>query len=84
MSAQDHCNLLQDPDPSGLAGPHNRLDGTIVTVTKYASVVEIGIVCGPYPIVSVMPREAADELDLKPGDSASAILAPTEVNIETL
>jgi molybdopterin-binding protein len=47
-------------------------------------VVEIGIVCGPYPIVSVMPREAADELDLKPGDSASAILAPTEVNIETL
>jgi molybdopterin-binding protein len=32
----------------------------------------------------VMPRGAADELDLKPGDSASAILAPTEVNIETL
>jgi molybdopterin-binding protein len=38
--------------------------------------------CGPYRIVSLMSREAVDELDLKPGDQATAIVKSATVFIE--
>jgi molybdopterin-binding protein len=39
--------------------------------------------CGPYRIVSLMSSEAAEELDLKPGDPAVAVVKSTTVIIET-
>ena len=38
--------------------------------------------CGPYRIVSLMTREAADQLGLKPGDSATAVIKATTVVVE--
>ena len=38
---------------------------------------KIDLACGPYRIVSLMSREAAEELDLKPGDSATAVVKCT-------
>jgi molybdopterin-binding protein len=43
---------------------------------------QIDLACGPYRIVSLMSREAADELDLKPGDTATAMVKSTTVIIE--
>ena len=37
--------------------------------------------CGPYRIVSLMSREVADELGLKPGDQATAIVKSATVFI---
>jgi hypothetical protein len=48
MSTPGLWNLPTQRDPIGVASPANRLDGTIVTVDRYAAVVEIGIACGPY------------------------------------
>jgi molybdopterin-binding protein len=44
---------------------------------------QIDMVCGPYRIVSLMSREAADELELKPGVQATAVVKATTVIVET-
>ena len=38
---------------------------------------QIDMACGPYRIVSLMSREAADDLGLKPGDQATALIKST-------
>jgi molybdopterin-binding protein len=43
---------------------------------------QIDLACGPYRIVSLMSREAADELDLKPGQTATAVVKSTIVVVE--
>ena len=43
---------------------------------------QVDLACGPYRVVSLMTREAADELDLKPGEPATAIIKATTVVVE--
>lgn len=38
--------------------------------------------CGPYRVVSLMSREAADELGLEPGVPAAAVIKATNVVVE--
>jgi molybdopterin-binding protein len=59
------------------------MKGTILAVKKDGIMAQIEMACGPYGIVSLMSREAAGELDLKPGDTAAAIVNSTTVMIET-
>ena len=54
----------------------------ILAVKKDGVMAQIDLACGPYRIVSLMSREAADELDLKPGDTATAMVKSTTVIIE--
>ena len=42
----------------------------------------VDMACGPHRIVSLMTREAADQLNLKPGDSATAVIKATTVVVE--
>jgi molybdopterin-binding protein len=51
-------------------------------VKKNEIMAQIDLACGPYRIVSLMSREAADQLDLKPGDQATAVIKSTTVIIE--
>jgi molybdopterin-binding protein len=60
----------------------NRLQGTVIAVQKDKIMAQVELVCGPYRIVSLMSREAADELDLKPGDLAAAVVKATTVIVE--
>jgi molybdopterin-binding protein len=43
---------------------------------------QVELVCGPFRVVSLMSREAADELGLAPGVAASAIVKATNVIVE--
>jgi molybdopterin-binding protein len=43
---------------------------------------QVDMVCGPFRIVSLMSREAADELELKPGSTATAVVKSPMVIIE--
>jgi molybdopterin-binding protein len=83
MSSQDLSNLLRERGAMGLSSARNRLQGTIIAVKKDDVMAQIDLACGPYRIVSLMSREAADELGLKPGDQATAIVKSTTVIIET-
>ncbi|MEA2241891.1 MAG: hypothetical protein QOD24_1447, partial [Solirubrobacteraceae bacterium] len=60
----------------------NRLPGVIVDVKRDGVMAQIDLACGPYRIVSLMSREAADELDLRPGYTATAVVKSTIVVIE--
>ena len=83
ISSHDLAHLLRERTTSGHSSARNRLQGTILAVHKDGLMAQIEMACGPYRIVSLMSREAADELDLKPGDQAAAIMKSTTVIIET-
>jgi molybdopterin-binding protein len=82
MSTPELSNPAAASGPTRIPRPRNRLQGTIVAVKKDEVAAQIDLACGPYRIVSLMSREAADELDLKPGDAATAIVKSTTVFVE--
>ncbi len=60
----------------------NRFAGIITRVTKDRVAAQVEIQAGPHRLVSLMTREAADELALAPGQLASAVVKATNVAIE--
>jgi molybdopterin-binding protein len=82
ISAQDLANRLRERGATGKSSARNRLHGTILAVKKNEIMAQVDLTCGPFRIVSLMSREAADELDLKPGDQATAVIKSTTVIIE--
>jgi molybdopterin-binding protein len=83
MSATDLANLLKQRSPRGLTSARNRLPGIVLAVKRDEVMAQIDLACGPYRVVSLMSREAADELGLKPGDQAIAVVKATTVIVET-
>jgi len=74
--------------PIGTAFPHvrasarNRLTGIVTAVTRDGVMAQVELQAGPFRIVSLMSREAADELGLEPGMLAVASVKATMVGVE--
>jgi len=83
LPSQDLAKLLRERGATGLSSARNRLQGIIIAVKKDEVMAQIDMACGPYRIVSLMSREAADELKLKPGDQATAVVKSTTVIIDS-
>jgi molybdopterin-binding protein len=60
----------------------NRLTGVVVSVQKDGVMAQVELACGDYRVVSLMSREAADDLGLEPGKPATAIIKSTNVIVE--
>ena len=60
----------------------NHFPGLVTKVTKDKVMAQVEIQAGPYRVVSLMSREAADELKLAPGVLAIASVKSTNVVIE--
>jgi molybdopterin-binding protein len=60
----------------------NRFTGLVTRVVRDAVMAQVEIQSGPHRIVSLMSREAADELQLEPGSLAIASVKATNVVIE--
>ncbi|MFT4263978.1 MAG: TOBE domain-containing protein [Nocardioides sp.] len=60
----------------------NHLDGIVVAVTKDGVMAQVELACGDYRVVSLMSREAADELRLAPGVAATAVVKATSVMVQ--
>src|SRR2546421_3635319 len=60
----------------------NRMAGVVVSVEKDGVMAKVELACGPFRIVSLMSREAAEELGLAPGASATAVVKSTTVIVE--
>lgn len=54
----------------------------MVSVEKDGVMAQVDMACGPFRIVSLMSREAADELQLAPGVLATAVVKSTTVIVE--
>lgn len=60
----------------------NRFPGIITRVEKDGVMALVEIQAGPHRVISLMSREAADELGLEPGVRASASIKATHVVVE--
>jgi molybdopterin-binding protein len=83
LPAETLARLLAERSPTRQSSARNRLDGIVLKVTKDKVMAQVEMACGPYRVVSLMSREAADELDLKPGSHAEAVVKSTGVVVET-
>jgi len=60
----------------------NRLTGVVTSVVRDGVMAQVELACGDFRVVSLMSREAADELGLEPGVTASAVVKSTNVIVE--
>jgi molybdopterin-binding protein len=60
----------------------NRLRGIVTAVVKDAVMAQVDIQAGPFRLVSLMSREAVDQLDLRVGSVAVAVIKSTTVVVE--
>jgi molybdopterin-binding protein len=71
-----------EPDPIVSESARNRFPGVVTKVEKEGLVAVVHIQAGPHRIVSLMTREAADELAIEPGDLAVGVVKATNVVVE--
>ena len=64
------------------ASARNRLVGIVTRVVRDTVMAQVELQVGPHRMVSLMSREAADELGLEPGVLAIATVKATNVGIE--
>ena len=82
--AADRAGLTGGPQDSQSASTsaRNRLPGIVVAVTRDTVMAQVDLVCGPFRIVSLMSREAADALGIEPGVLVDAVVKATTVVVE--
>ena len=77
-------SLAETPDSGRVlnASARNRMRGIVTHVVRDTVMAKVEIQAGPHRIVSLMSREAADELGLEPGVLAVASVKSTNVVVE--
>ena len=73
---------LRGPSTPHELSARNRLSGTVREVKVEGLLAQVEIEAGPFRIVSVITREAAEELALEPGDPATAVVKATSIMVE--
>ncbi len=71
-------------EPDGLIGQsaRNRFTGIVTSVQRDKLTAIVEIRSGGHRLVSLMTREAADDMGLEPGDMAVAVVKATTVIVE--
>ncbi|GHC83304.1 MerR family transcriptional regulator [Nocardiopsis terrae] len=73
-----------DEDPGrSVSSARNRFRGLVTNVVRDRVMAGVEIQAGPHRVVSLMSREAADELGLRVGTVATAVVKSTNVVVET-
>ena len=73
---------LAEAFPLARASARNRFVGLVTRVQRDGVMAQVELLAGPFRVVSLMSREAADELGLEPGMLAAASAKATVVSIE--
>jgi len=71
-----------DHEPIAAQSARNRFPGIVTRVVKDTVMAQVEMRCGPHRVVSLMTREAAEELGLAPGVLAVAAVKSTVVVVE--
>ncbi len=82
LAPEELARVLRERGTNTRSSARNRMAGVIVEVKRDGIMAQIDLACGPFRIVSLMSREAADELDLQPGQPATAVVKSPMVIIE--
>lgn len=81
-AAQAQAGAYADAVGSGRESARNRFVGLVTNVVRDTVMAQVEMQCGPFRVVSLLSREAADELGLEPGVVAIASIKSTNVVIE--
>jgi molybdopterin-binding protein len=83
LSSDDLAALLAErPVDRRRTSARNRLDGVVTSVKADGVMAQVEMACGPFRVVSLMSREAAEDLGLRPGAAARAVIKSTNVIVE--
>ena len=84
LFAQELAASMDRPEPQPVVSEsaRNRFVGLVTRVVRDTVMAQVEIQAGPHRIVSLMSREAADDLRLEPGVLAVAAVKSTNVVIE--
>jgi molybdopterin-binding protein len=75
--------LREPPEPRTTpSSARNRLTGIVTRVLRDTVMAQVEIQAGPFRLVSLMSREAADELGLEIGVRAVATVKATQVSVD--
>ena len=75
--------LREAPEPGATpSSARNRLTGIVTRVVRDTVMAQVEIQAGPFRVVSLMSREAADELGLETGVRAVATVKATQVSVD--
>lgn len=74
--------VVDRAEGSSGSSARNRLEGIVTDVMRDTVMAQVEITAGPYRVVSLMSREAADELGLQVGVLAVAVIKSTNVVVE--
>jgi molybdopterin-binding protein len=80
--AEANATPVPETHPVHSESARNRFVGLVTRVVRDKVMAQVELQCGPYRVVSLMSREAADELGLEPGVTAIAAIKSTNVVIE--
>jgi len=75
-------SALAEAFPASKASARNRVTGIVTRVVRDGVMAQVDLQAGPFRIVTLMSREAADELELEPGSLAVASIKATNVVLE--
>jgi molybdopterin-binding protein len=70
------------PETTSGRSARNHFPGIVTRVTKDRVMAQVEMQAGPHRIVSLISREAADELGLAPGVRAVGVIKATNVIVE--
>jgi len=79
--AKERAGALPQPR-TAVESARNHFPGLVTKVTRDKVMAQVEIQAGPFRVVSLMSREAADELDLAPGSRVVASVKSTNVVVE--
>ncbi len=87
IDGESLARLVKPERPAAVEPPvrqsaRNRFPGIVTRVVKDRVAAQVEIQAGPHRLVSLLTREAADELDLRPGVRAIAVVKATNVGVE--
>ncbi len=71
-----------EPGTTVAASARNRMRGIVTRVVKDGVMAQVEMQAGPFRLVSLMSREAAEELGLEPGVVAVGSIKSTHVVVE--
>lgn len=72
-----------DGDAASTSSARNRFPGLVTGIKKDTVMAQVEIQAGPFRVVSLLSREAIDDLGLAIGDAAVAVVKSTTVIVET-
>jgi molybdopterin-binding protein len=83
LPAEQLADLLKlVPTTTRKSSARNKLAGVVVSVERDGVMAKVEMVCGDFRVVSLMSREAADDLGIEAGVHATAVVKATNVIVE--